>query len=216
MHTHAARYACNPQLVICSGPLTPVSGGVGSSRHSDLRGHQKSQCSLGGPRGVGMRPSTWTPPPGTSGGSTNTLPSPGEGWRSWVAPASSSASSTGARTDSDGASFVGGCGGGGGEEEEREVETENQYIQSITQSTHFLAVWPCLITDRQKSEGTHTVTTSLHVSILFWETDSLWVPVFLNMCEGTGNNKAAHCESHANKWEWTPQCWQRCHCASAG
>lgn len=108
MHTHAGRYASNPQLVICGGPLTPVSGGVGSSQHSDLRGHQRSQCSQGRPRGVGMCPSTWTPPPGTYGGSTNTLPSPGEGWRSWVAPASSSASRTGARTDSDGASFVGG------------------------------------------------------------------------------------------------------------
>lgn len=33
------------------------------------------------------------------------------------------------------------------EEKEREAVTENQYIHSITQCTHFLTVWPYLITD---------------------------------------------------------------------
>lgn len=87
-----------------------------------------------------MCPSTWTPRLGTSGNSTSTLLSLGAGWRSWAAPASGSASHTGAHIGSDGASFVGGC-GGEGEEKEREAETENQYVHSITQCTHFLAVW---------------------------------------------------------------------------
>lgn len=47
-------------------------------------------------------------------------------------------------------------GDGGGDEEEREAETENQYTHSITQCTHFRAVWPYLITDIKARA--HTLT----------------------------------------------------------
>lgn len=46
-----------------------------------------------------------------------------------------------------------GC-GHGGEEKEREAERENQYIHSISQCTHFLTVWPYLITDIKASVHT--------------------------------------------------------------
>lgn len=198
MHTHAGRYACNPQLVICGGPLTPVSGGVGSSQHSDLRGHQRIQCSQGRPRGIGMCPSTWTPPPGTSGGSTNTLPSPGEGWRSWVAPASSSASRTGAHTDSDGASFVGGVvvvveeGGREGSGDRKSIHPEHYSVYSFPNCV-------ALFNHRATEERRHThcdVTTYFN---LLGDRQFVDACVFLNMCESEGNNKAARCDSYANK-----------------
>lgn len=136
-------------------PVTPNSRSVAVHSHqgrvevavvSDLRAHQRSRCSQGRPRGVAVCPSVWIPPPGTSGDSTSTPPSPGAGWRSWAAPASNSASRKGARTRSDEASFRVGC-GRGGQEKGREAERENQYIHSIPQCTHFLTVWPYLNTD---------------------------------------------------------------------
>lgn len=155
-HTHAGRYACNPQQSICSGPLTPRSGGGGSSLR--LEGTSEKPVLPGKTtrcRRVSLRvdPTSWylwglhqyPPPP----------PSPGAGWRSWAAPASNSASRKGARTRSDEASFRVGC-GRGGQEKGREAERENQYIHSIPQCTHFLTVWPYLITDIKARAHTQT------------------------------------------------------------
>lgn len=95
--------------------VTPNSRSVAVHSHqgrvevavaSDLRAHRRSRCSQGRPCGVGVCPSVWIPPPGTSGDSTSTLPSPGAGRRSWAAPASSRTSRKGAHTGSDEASFM--------------------------------------------------------------------------------------------------------------
>lgn len=91
--------------------------------------------------------------------------------------------------------FPGGCGGGGGEEKGREAETGNQYIHSITQCTHFLAVWPYLITDIKARHSYFNLVSGDRRPLM---------PVFLNMSVTTGSDKAAQCDSYANKTKLTP------------
>lgn len=141
-HTHAGRYACNPQQSICSGPLTPRSGGGGSSLR--LEGTSEKPVLPGKTtrcRRVSLRvdPTSWylwglhqyPPLPLVRGGEAGQLRPP-------IAPH--------VKGLSDEASFRVGC-GRGGQEKGREAERENQYIHSIPQCTHFLTVWPYLITD---------------------------------------------------------------------
>lgn len=143
-----------------------------------------------------MCPSTWIPPPGTSGGSTSNPPSPDAGWRSWAAPASSSASCTGAHTGSGEASLERTGGWCVEERKERETETENQYIHRITQCTHFLAVWPYLITDIEARART---MKALYIFPSVLDDRRMLMPVFLNKSVTTGSNKASQYDSYANK-----------------
>lgn len=79
------------------------------------------------------------------------------------------------------------------------METENQYTQSITQSTHFLA-GVALFNHRATEERGHThgdVTT--YFNLVLGDRHFVDACVFLNMCESEGSNKAAHCDSYANK-----------------